>query len=100
MKLNQIITFTISTFISLVLLIFCFLRKLLLTTSIPITYSMDELKSFIFLASLTTFFSYINLDNCYKKAIKNSYSYLRVFIFAKSYSLYKKNFLLPRLRNA
>jgi len=55
MKLSQIITFTISVYFSLVLLIFCFLRKLLLTTSIPVTYSMEELKSFILLAALTTF---------------------------------------------
>ncbi|QUG41718.1 hypothetical protein KD050_21115 [Psychrobacillus sp. INOP01] len=61
MKLSQIIPFTISVFVSLVLLIFCFLRKLLLTTYTPVTYSMEELKSFIFLVALTTFFLILTL---------------------------------------
>lgn len=61
MKLSQTIIFTISAYISLVLLIFCFLRKLLLTTYIPVIYSMEELKSFIFLATLTTFIFILTL---------------------------------------
>ena len=69
MKLSQIIPFTISVFVSLVLLIFCFLRKLLLTTYIPVTYSMEELKSFIFLAALTTFFLILTLILSTKKQL-------------------------------
>ncbi|WP_342567920.1 hypothetical protein MKY09_06670 [Psychrobacillus sp. FSL K6-4046] len=61
MKLSQIISFTISVFFSIVLLILCFLRKLLLTTYTPVTYSMEELKLFIFLAALTTFFFVLTL---------------------------------------
>lgn len=69
MKLSHIITFTISVFISLALLICCFLRKLLLTTYIPVSYSMDELKSFIFLTTLTTFFFILTLIFATKKSL-------------------------------
>lgn len=69
MKLSHIIAFTISVFISLALLIYCFLRKLLLTTYIPVSYSMDELKSFIFLTTLTTFFFILTLIFATKKSL-------------------------------